>query len=71
MDIESVLMWTTLIALDILVFAWVGKKLLAKYREMKADGEITLDEVIDAVDDVVDLAKEAKEKLEENHDGQR
>ena len=70
MDIESTLMWTTLIALDIVIFAWVGKKLLAKYREMKADGEITLDEVLDAVDDVVDIIEEAKDKLGENHDGE-
>lgn len=71
MEIETIIFWTTAIAVDIVIFTWLGKKLLAKWREMNADGEVTLDEVLDAVDDVVDIIQDAKQQVEGNHDGNK
>ena len=35
-----------------------------KYRSLMADGKITLDEIIDTVDDVADKAKETKKEAD-------
>ena len=60
MEVETALMLITAILVDLLVLAYAGKWLLAKWKEMKADGKITLDEVLD----VVDKVKETIDKLE-------
>ena len=55
MDIEVV---AGLAVLGIGVAVWGVKK----YQALMADGKITLDEIIDTVDDVADKAKETKEE---------
>tara|TARA_R110002020_G_scaffold416220_1_gene625508 strand:- start:74 stop:427 length:354 start_codon:yes stop_codon:yes gene_type:complete len=35
-----------------------------KYKELKADGKITLDEILDVLDDVEDKIEEAEEQIE-------
>ncbi len=64
MDIETILLIGTAILIDLLVLAAAGKWLLGKWKEMKADGKITLDEVLDVADEVVDKVKETIDKLE-------
>lgn len=64
MDIEYALMLGTAILVDLLVLAYAGKWLVAKWKEMKADGKITVDEVLDAAEEVVEMVKETVEKLE-------
>ena len=53
MDIEVI---AGLAVLGIGVAVWGVKK----YQSLMADGKITLDEIIDTVDDVADKAKETK-----------
>ena len=57
MNIE---MYATLAVLGIGVAVWAIKK----YQAVMADGKITLDELIDTVDDVADKAKETKKEAE-------
>tara|TARA_R100000353_G_scaffold160005_2_gene119579 strand:+ start:1058 stop:1264 length:207 start_codon:yes stop_codon:yes gene_type:complete len=64
MEVETALMLVTAILVDLLVLAYAGKWLLAKWKEMKADGKITVDEILDAAEEVVDKVKETVEKLE-------
>lgn len=64
MEVETALMVVTAILVDLLVLAYAGKWLLAKWKEMKADGKITVDEVLDAAEEVVEMVKETVEKLE-------
>ena len=65
MDIELMLFIITAVLLDLLILAYAGKHLLALWRKMTADGKITVDEVIDAAEEVVELVKETAEKLQE------
>jgi hypothetical protein len=58
MDIE---MYGALAVLGIGVIVWGVKK----YQAVMADGKITLDELIDTVDDVADKAKDTKKEVEE------
>ena len=58
MDIE---MYGALAVLGIGVVVWGIKK----YQTVMADGKITLDELIDTVDDVADKAKDTKKEVEE------
>ena len=64
MEVETALMLITAILVDLLVLAYAGKWLVAKWKEMKADGKITVDEVLDAAEEVVEMVKETVEKLE-------
>ena len=64
MEVETALMLITAILVDLLVLAYAGKWLLAKWKAMKADGKITVDEILDAAEEVVDKVKETVEKLE-------
>jgi len=64
MEVETALMVITAIIVDLLVLAYAGKWMLAKWKEMKADGKITVDEVLDAAEEVVDKVKETIDKLE-------
>tara|TARA_R100000231_G_scaffold45307_2_gene39089 strand:- start:1963 stop:2169 length:207 start_codon:yes stop_codon:yes gene_type:complete len=64
MDIEGMLILGTAILIDLLVLAYAGKWLVAKWKEMKADGKITVDEVLDAAEEVVEMVKETIDKLE-------
>ena len=57
MNIE---MYATLAILGIGVAVWAIKK----YQAVMADGKVTLDELIDTVDDVADKAKETKKEAE-------
>lgn len=68
MDIEYIIMIATAVLLDLVILAFAGKWLLAKWRAMKADGKITVDEVIDAAEEIVEMVKETAEKLEANND---
>lgn len=70
MDIEQALLIVTLIAVDLVILATAGKWLVAKWRSMKADGKITVEEVIEAAEEVVEMVKDTAEKLEANHDEQ-
>tara|TARA_Y100000361_G_C11018280_1_gene268128 strand:+ start:360 stop:554 length:195 start_codon:yes stop_codon:yes gene_type:complete len=58
MNIE---MYATLAVLGIGVAVWAIKK----YQTVMADGKVTLDELINTVDDVADKAKETKEEVRE------
>mgnify|MGYP003151072695 CR=1 FL=1 len=58
MDIEVI---ATLAVLGIGVAVWGVKK----YQAVMADGKVTLDEIINTVDDVADKAKETKEEVKE------
>tara|TARA_R100000231_G_scaffold93694_1_gene70323 strand:- start:520 stop:726 length:207 start_codon:yes stop_codon:yes gene_type:complete len=64
MEVETAIMVITAILVDLLVLAYAGKWMLAKWKEMKADGKITIDEVLDVAEEVVDKVKETVEKLE-------
>ena len=64
MEVETALVVATAILVDLLVLAYAGKWLVAKWKEMKADGKITVDEVLDAAEEVVELVKDTVEKLE-------
>ena len=64
MEVETALMVITAILVDLLVLAYAGKWLLAKWKEMKADGKITVDEILEAAEEVVDKVKETVDKLE-------
>ena len=68
MDIEYALMIGTAVLLDLVILAFAGKWLVAKWKHMKADGKITVEEVIDAAEEIVDMVKETAEKLEANND---
>jgi hypothetical protein len=65
MDIELMLFIVTAVLLDLLILAYAGKHLLALWRKITADGKITVDEVIDAAEEVVELVKDTAEKLQE------
>ena len=62
MEVETALMLITAILVDLLVLAYAGKWMIGK--AMKADGKITLDEVLEVADEVVDKVKETIDKLE-------
>lgn len=64
MEVETALMLITAILVDLLVLAYAGKWMLAKWKQMKADGKITVDEVLEVAEEVVDKVKETVEKLE-------
>ncbi len=68
MDIEYLLLIGTAILLDLVILAYAGKWLIAKWKFMKADGKITVDEVFDAAEEIVEMVKETAEKLEANND---
>ena len=57
MDIE---MYGALAVLGIGVVVWAIKK----YQTVMADGKITLDELIDTVEDVADKAEDTKKEVE-------
>ena len=57
MDIEVI---AGLAVLGIGVAVWGVKK----YQSLMADGKLTLDEIIDTVDDVADKAKETKKEAD-------
>tara|TARA_Y100000004_G_C8875084_1_gene395016 strand:+ start:301 stop:513 length:213 start_codon:yes stop_codon:yes gene_type:complete len=64
MEVETAVVVLTAILVDLLVLAYAGKWLIAKWKEMKADGKITVDEVLDAAEEVVEMVKDTVEKLE-------
>jgi hypothetical protein len=63
MDIETILFIITAVILDILIIAYAGKRLLAFWRKINADGKITADEIVDGVEEVIDTIKDVKDKL--------
>ncbi|MEK9695188.1 MAG: hypothetical protein VW270_05450 [Candidatus Poseidoniales archaeon] len=63
-DAELMLYGLAFIIADILIIYYGAKKLLPIWRKMKADGKITLDEIEDAVEEVIDIVEETKEKIE-------
>lgn len=65
MDIELILFIITAVLVDLLILVYAGKHLLALWKRITADGKITVDEVIDAAEEVVELVKETAEKLGE------
>ena len=65
MDIELILFVVTAILLDLLILAVAGKQLLALWRKITADGKITIDEVVDAAEEAVEIVKDAIEDLGE------
>ena len=58
MDIDTIVLYG-------LVLAFVGEKGLALYKRVMADGKITFDELKEIVEEVTDIADDAKEMLEE------
>ena len=48
-----------------MVAAYVGEKGLALYKTVMADGKITLDEIEEIIEEVTDIAEEAKEMIDE------
>lgn len=65
MDIELVLFIITAVLVDLLILVYAGKRLIEIWKRMRADGKITVDEIIDAAEEVVELVKETAEKLGE------
>jgi len=63
MEIETILFIITAVILDILIITYAGKRLLAFWRKINADGKITADEIIDGVEEVVETIKDVKDKL--------
>lgn len=63
MDIEAILFIITAVILDILIITYAGKRLLAFWRKINADGKITADEIVDGVEEVIDTIKDVKNKL--------
>ena len=63
MDIETILFIITAVILDILIITYAGKRLLAFWRKINADGKITADEIVDGVEEVIDTIKDVKDKL--------
>jgi len=63
MDIETILFIITAVIVDILIIAYAGKRLLAFWRKINADGKITADEIVDGVEEVIDTIKDVKDKL--------
>ena len=64
LEVETAVVVITAILVDPLVLAYAGKWLIAKWKEMKADGKITVDEILEAAEEVVDKVKETVDKLE-------
>lgn len=58
MDIDTVVLYA-------MVVAYVGEKGLALYKRVMADGKITLDEIEEIIEEVTDVAEEAKEMVED------
>ena len=58
MELESIVLYA-------MVAAYVGEKGLALYKRVMADGKITLDEIEEIIDEVTDIAEEAKEMIDE------
>jgi len=58
MDIDAVVLYA-------MVAAYVGEKGLALYKRVMADGKITLDEIEEIIEEVTDVAEEAKEMIED------
>ena len=56
MDIDAVVLYA-------MVAAYVGEKGLALYKRVMADGKITLDEIEEIIEEVTDLADDAKEMV--------
>lgn len=61
MDLEYIFWALVVIILDVLVFIYLGRKIKAWWKKANADGEITLDEVLEVVDDVKEIIEEIKE----------
>ena len=58
MELESIVLYA-------MVAAYVGEKGLALYKRVMADGKITLDEIEEIIEEVTDLADDAKEMVED------
>lgn len=58
MELESIVLYA-------MVAAYVGEKGLALYKRVMADGKITLDEIEEIIEEVTDIAEEAKEMIDE------
>jgi polyhydroxyalkanoate synthesis regulator phasin len=58
MDLDTIVLYG-------LVAAYVGEKGLALYKRVMADGKITLDEIEEIIEEVTDIADEAKEMIED------
>jgi len=60
MDIDAVVLYA-------MVAAYVGEKGLALYKRVMADGKITLDEIEEIIEEVTDVAEEAKEMIKDGN----
>tara|TARA_Y100001938_G_C8098850_1_gene440088 strand:- start:768 stop:950 length:183 start_codon:yes stop_codon:yes gene_type:complete len=58
MELESIVLYA-------MVAAYVGEKGLALYKRVMADGKITLDEIEEIIEEVTDIAGEAKKMVDE------
>jgi polyhydroxyalkanoate synthesis regulator phasin len=58
MELESIVLYA-------MVAAYVGEKGLALYKRVMADGKITLDEIEEIIEEVTDIADEAKKMVDE------
>ena len=58
MELESIVLYA-------MVAAYVGEKGLALYKRVMADGKITLDEIEEIIEEVTDIAGEAKKMIDE------
>jgi len=58
MDLDTIVLYG-------LVAAYVGEKGLALYKRVMADGKITLDEIEEIIEEVTDIADEAKEMIKD------
>ena len=60
MDIDAVVIYA-------MEAAYVGEKGLALYKRVMADGKITFDEIEEIIEEVTDVAEEAKEMIEDGN----
>ena len=60
MDIDVVVLYA-------MVAAYVGEKGLALYKRVMADGKITFDEIEEIIEEVTDVAEEAKEMIKDGN----
>jgi len=58
MDINTLILYG-------LVAAFISEKGLALYKRVMADGKITLDEIEEIIEEVTDIADDAKEMIED------
>ncbi len=67
MDIDTLLLAVVVLAILVPAVIWG----LRRYQQLMADGKITLSEALDAIEDGAEIAKDAKEEIEDAIDAHK